>query len=56
VRSSGEAYARQLAAADVDATVHLEPCGATHGGLSEPNTPQGVRTLDRMADWLTAAR
>jgi acetyl esterase/lipase len=55
LRSSGEAYARQLAAAGGDVTVHLEP-GAAHGCLSEPFTPQAVRSLERMSDWLTKGR
>src|SRR4051812_24452188 len=51
LRSSGEAYADQLAAAGVDVTLQMEP-GAAHGDLNEPFTPEAVRSLDRIADWL----
>jgi acetyl esterase len=52
LRSSGEAYAAQLASAGVDITLHLE-AGAAHGCLNEPFTDQGRRFLDRMSEWLT---
>jgi acetyl esterase/lipase len=55
LRSSGEAYADQLAAAGVDVTLQMEP-GAAHGDLNEPFTPEAVRSLDRIADWLGMPR
>jgi acetyl esterase/lipase len=55
IRSSGEAYARQLAADGVDVTVQMEP-GAAHGTLSEPFSDDGQRGIDRIATWLSAQR
>ncbi|WP_007513256.1 alpha/beta hydrolase [Pseudofrankia saprophytica] len=55
LRSSGEAYAAQLATASVPVRVEFEP-GSRHGHLNEPFTAAGERSLDRMTAWLTAAR
>ena len=55
IRSSGEAYGRQLAAAGVDVTVLLVP-GVPHGYLNAPFDPEVVRSLDRIAGWLTEGR
>lgn len=52
LRSSGEAYASELAAAGVDVLVVRED-GTTHGHLNQPEHPGCGRSLARMAAWLT---
>lgn len=52
LRSSGEAYAAELAAAGTD--VHLvREDGTFHGHLNDPEHPGCARSLARMAAWLT---
>jgi acetyl esterase/lipase len=52
LRASGEAFARALSDAGVEADVSYEP-GSVHGHLDQPTMPQGRRTLDRMIAWLS---
>ncbi|MFE7406955.1 alpha/beta hydrolase [Isoptericola sp. NPDC057559] len=52
LRSGGEAYAAELAAAGVDVMVDRED-GTTHGHLNQPDHPGCARTLARFAAWLT---
>ncbi|MFI2103459.1 alpha/beta hydrolase [Isoptericola sp. NPDC019693] len=51
LRSGGEAYAAELAAAGVDVLVIRED-GTTHGHLNRPAEPGFARTLARIAAWL----
>lgn len=53
IRSSGEAYARQLAAEGVRVSVQMEP-GAGHGTLSQPFSAEGQRGIDRIATWISS--
>jgi acetyl esterase/lipase len=51
LRASGELFARQLS--EAGATVEcVTEAGSTHGHLNEPANPAGVRSLQRLADWL----
>jgi acetyl esterase/lipase len=52
LRSSGEAYAAELAAAGVDVLVVRED-GTTHGHLNQPDDPGCARSLARIGAWLT---
>lgn len=52
LRSGGEAYAAELAAAGVDVFVTRED-GTTHGHLNGPAEPGFARSLARIAAWLT---
>lgn len=52
LRSSGEAYASELAAAGVDVLLVRED-GTTHGHLNQPEHPGCARSLARIATWLT---
>jgi acetyl esterase len=52
LRSSGELFAAELASAGVDVLVIREP-GTKHGHLNEPDLPEAVRSIERMAAWLT---
>ncbi|MFE5342744.1 alpha/beta hydrolase fold domain-containing protein [Isoptericola sp. NPDC056578] len=52
LRSGGEAYAAELAAAGVDVFVSRED-GTTHGHLNRPAEPGFARSLARIAAWLT---
>ncbi|HWV78766.1 MAG TPA: alpha/beta hydrolase fold domain-containing protein [Isoptericola sp.] len=52
LRSSGEAYAAELAAAGVDVLLVRED-GTTHGHLNQPDHPGCARSLARIAAWLT---
>jgi acetyl esterase len=52
LRSSGEAYASELAAAGVDVLLVRED-GTTHGHLNQPEHPGCARSIARMAAWLT---
>ena len=54
LRSSGEGYASELAAAGVDVLLVRED-GTTHGHLNQPEHPGCARSLARMAAWLTGA-
>ncbi|WP_198414045.1 alpha/beta hydrolase [Cryobacterium adonitolivorans] len=51
LRSSGQAFAAELALAGVDVTVCLEP-GTRHGHLNEPENPGAHASIRRMAAWL----
>ncbi|NOV96022.1 alpha/beta hydrolase fold domain-containing protein [Isoptericola halotolerans] len=53
LRSSGEAYAAELAAAGTDVLVARED-GTLHGHLNDPEHPGCARSLDRMTTWLTS--
>ncbi|WP_186004561.1 alpha/beta hydrolase [Isoptericola variabilis] len=52
LRSSGEAYAAELAAAGVDVLLVRED-GTYHGHLNQPDDPGCARSLARIAAWLT---
>ncbi|WP_285115605.1 alpha/beta hydrolase [Leifsonia sp. fls2-241-R2A-40a] len=51
LRPSGEAFARRLAGAGRDATLHVEP-DADHAHIDEPSHPGAVRTLEAIAAWM----
>jgi acetyl esterase/lipase len=51
LRSSGEAFARQLSDAGVANAVVFEP-GTVHGYLDQPGLPAALATLARIADWV----
>lgn len=51
LRSSGEAYASELAAAGVDVLV-LRENGTRHGHLNEPDNPAAPVSIERMSAWL----
>ena len=51
LRSSGEAYAGELAASGVDVAV-LREIGTHHGHLNQPDTPAAIRSIERVAAWL----
>ncbi|WP_402462453.1 alpha/beta hydrolase fold domain-containing protein [Isoptericola aurantiacus] len=53
LRSSGETYAAELAAAGTDVLVVRED-GTVHGHLNQPDDPGCARSLARIAVWLTA--
>jgi acetyl esterase len=53
LRSSGEQFGAELVAAGVDVLVCHEP-GTRHGHLNEPENPAAVRSIDRMAAWITS--
>jgi len=55
LRSSGEAFAAQLAAAGVAVRVEFEP-DTRHGYLDQPGLPGAVATIDKMAAWITGSR
>ena len=55
LRSSGEAYCAELAAAGVDVVLVRED-GTYHGHLNEPETAGAARSIARIADWLTTDR
>jgi acetyl esterase len=55
LRSSGERFGEQLAAAEVRVRVEFEP-GTRHGHLNEPDDPGATRSIERMAAWLSGAR
>ncbi|MFC7878525.1 alpha/beta hydrolase [Isoptericola sp. NPDC057391] len=52
LRSGGEAYAAELAAAGVDVLVVRED-GTVHGHLNHPEHPGSARSLARIVAWLT---
>ena len=52
LRSSGQAFAAELALAGVDVTVYHEP-GTRHGHLNEPDNAGARASIHRMAAWLT---
>jgi acetyl esterase len=51
LRSSGEAYASELATAGVDVLVLREE-GTRHGHLNEPDNPTATVSIERMSAWL----
>jgi acetyl esterase/lipase len=53
LRSSGEAYCAELAAAGVDVLLVRED-STYHGHLNEPGTAGAARSVARIAAWLTA--
>ena len=53
LRSSGELFAAELAAAGVDLLVMRED-GTRHGHLNEPDDPAASRSIARILSWLTA--
>ncbi len=53
LRSSGEAYAAELAAAGVDVLLVREQ-GTWHGHLNQPEHPDAARSVARITTWLTA--
>ncbi|MBI4943474.1 MAG: alpha/beta hydrolase fold domain-containing protein [Actinobacteria bacterium] len=55
LRSSGEAFAAELARAAVDVSVVREP-GTLHGHLNEPGSAPALRSLDRIRAWFDQAR
>jgi acetyl esterase/lipase len=55
LRSSGEAYGAELAAAGVDVLVVRED-DTYHGHLNEPETPGAARSIARITTWLTPDR
>jgi acetyl esterase/lipase len=54
LRSSGEQFGAELVAAGVDVLVLHEP-GTRHGHLNEPENPGALRSIERMAAWITSA-
>jgi acetyl esterase/lipase len=52
LRSSGEAYASELAAAGVDVLLVRED-GTRHGHLNQPDTAGAARSIARIIAWLT---
>jgi acetyl esterase/lipase len=52
LRSSGERFGQQLAEAGVTVRVEYEP-GTVHGHLNQPDDPAAVRSIERMAAWLS---
>ncbi|WP_115728062.1 alpha/beta hydrolase [Actinomyces culturomici] len=53
LRPSGQAFAADLASAGVDLRLVREP-NALHGHLNRLETPEALRTVARIIDWLTA--
>ena len=51
LRASGEAFAHELTAAGVPVELGYEP-GTRHGYLDQPGSPEAIRTIDRIAQWL----
>lgn len=51
LRSSGEAYASELAAAGVDVLL-LREDGTRHGHLNDPDNPAARVSIERMSAWL----
>jgi acetyl esterase len=54
LRSSGEAFAAELASAGIDVAVVREP-GTRHGHLNEPLNPAAHTSIERMAAWLNGS-
>lgn len=55
LRASGELFAKQLS--EVGATVlSVTEAGSLHGQLNEPENPAGIRSLERIAEWLATRR
>jgi acetyl esterase/lipase len=52
LRKSGEGFAAELALAGVDTTVVREH-GTSHGYLNEAGGPAAIRTIDRLAAWMS---
>ena len=55
LRSSGEAYARELRAAGVETTCLFED-DTTHGHLNRPDLPGALASIATMAAWLLSPR
>lgn len=55
LRASGEAFARELRAADVPVESVVEP-GTLHGYLNIEGGAEAIRSIDRIADWLVRRR
>jgi acetyl esterase len=53
LRSSGQAFAAELARAGVDVFVVRER-GTVHGHLDQRGAPEAIRTVERFAAWLAA--
>jgi acetyl esterase/lipase len=53
LRSSGERFGEQLVEAGVPVRVEYEP-GTVHGHLNQPDEPASLRSIERMAGWLSA--
>ena len=51
LRSSGEAFGKQLAAAGMTARVEFEP-GTVHGHLNQPDDPGAHQSIERIVAWL----
>jgi acetyl esterase/lipase len=52
LRASGERFGEQLAQAGVPVRVEYEP-GTLHGHLNQPGEPSALRSIERMAAWLS---
>jgi acetyl esterase/lipase len=52
LRSSGERFGDQLAEVGVTVRVEYEP-GTVHGHLNQPDDPAAMRSIERMAYWLS---
>lgn len=53
LRPSGEAFAEQLAEAEVEVELRLEE-GADHGHINEPADPTALPTVEAIAGWIIA--
>lgn len=51
LRSSGEAFASELARAGVD-VLQLREDGTAHGHLNEPENPGAILSIERIRTWL----
>ncbi|WP_220035387.1 alpha/beta hydrolase [Curtobacterium sp. MCPF17_018] len=51
IRSSGQAFAGELAAAGVDVTLVREP-NTKHGYLNDPTIPAAMHSIERIAHWI----
>jgi len=55
LRASGERFGEQLAEAGVPVRVEYEP-GTMHGHLNQPDDPAALRSIERMAVWLSETK
>jgi acetyl esterase/lipase len=53
LRASGEAFGAALGASGVDVQVVTET-GTPHGHINDPSLPEAHRSIDRIAEWITA--